>query len=155
MRIRKFKELRKLRVDLMRQSDQNHIQSNIQEIDKKLDHLLEMEEVHWKVRSRNNWLVNGDRNTGYFHACANERRKRNVIKGLMDSNGGWHIKEVKVVGIVHDYFKGLFTSLMPIEEQIRAITDCIHIKISEEVKERLTQPFDTNDVLEALKSFIL
>jgi hypothetical protein len=36
-----------------------------------LNGLLEQEDIKWRQRSKENWLKNRDRNTKYFHACAN------------------------------------------------------------------------------------
>lgn len=35
------------------------------------------------------WIKCGDRNTKFFHAMANQRRKKNKIEGLWDSKGVW------------------------------------------------------------------
>ena len=42
---------------------------------------VSMEEVHWRQLSREIWLREGDRNTGFFHRMANaHRRVNNLIK---------------------------------------------------------------------------
>lgn len=50
--------------------------------------LLEQEDTKWRQRSKKAWLGDGDRNTKYFHACANQRRSRNMIPHVMDEGGG-------------------------------------------------------------------
>jgi hypothetical protein len=37
--------------------------------------LLDQENIKWKQRAKVNWLQGGDRNTKYYHACANYRKK--------------------------------------------------------------------------------
>ncbi|PPR95574.1 hypothetical protein GOBAR_AA25097 [Gossypium barbadense] len=51
----------------------------------KLDLNLEAnkEEIFWEQRARVNWLQIGDRITSFFHRSASNRKKRNVIKGLV------------------------------------------------------------------------
>ena len=40
---------------------------------------VSMEEVHWRQLSRELWLREGDRNTGFFHHMANALRKVNTL----------------------------------------------------------------------------
>ena len=44
---------------------------------------VQMEEVHWRQKSRELWLKEGDRNTGYFHRMANAHRRNNSLDRIM------------------------------------------------------------------------
>ena len=41
--------------------------------------LAVMEEISWRQKSRELWLKDGDKNTGYFHKMANAHRRRNCL----------------------------------------------------------------------------
>lgn len=60
--------------------------------------LLRQEEIMWFQRSRK-WLVDGDRNTCYYHLKTVQRRRRNKIIKLRDANWKWlkKNKDVKVL----------------------------------------------------------
>ncbi len=55
---------------------------------KGINDLLGKEEIMWRQRSRVQWLHEG-RNTKFFHVRANQRKRRNGMKGLFDHNGHW------------------------------------------------------------------
>ena len=55
------------------------------EISNQLDDLLLKQEIYWAQRSRVAWLKHGDRNTKFFHSKASQQRRRNYIKGIMNS----------------------------------------------------------------------
>ncbi|RVW38213.1 hypothetical protein CK203_090922 [Vitis vinifera] len=46
-------------------------------------HWVLLEEVHWRQKSRELWLKERDRNTGYFHRMANAHRRNNSMDRIM------------------------------------------------------------------------
>lgn len=81
---KKIKRLRLEREKLMSSTNILDSTSQIKFLDSQIEKLTDQEEVHWKQRSRVNWLLHGDRNTKFFHASASYRRQTNLIKGLMN-----------------------------------------------------------------------
>ena len=49
------------------------------QIQKELHILLNQEDLRWRQRAKAEWLKYRDKNTKYYHACANSRRKINLI----------------------------------------------------------------------------
>ncbi|MCH83403.1 hypothetical protein A2U01_0004223, partial [Trifolium medium] len=58
-------------------------------LNKELSETLQKEELMWFQRSRAKWLMDGDRNTRYYHLKTVNRRRRNNIVMLKDVNGSW------------------------------------------------------------------
>ena len=54
---------------------------------KKLDVVLGQEQELWALKSRINWMVQGDRNTAFFHVSTLVRRKRNQILAIKNGVG--------------------------------------------------------------------
>ena len=90
----------------------------LRDIHHQIHRLLEAEETMWKQRTKNLWLVEGDRNTKYFHAQANNRRQRNMIKGLLDKDGQWTTEKQKIENLAVDYFQNIFSSDVPSSQSI-------------------------------------
>ena len=55
----------------------------------------ELEEIHWRQLSREVWLRERDRNTGFFHRMANAHRRNNSLVRVK-INGEWLSKEQEV-----------------------------------------------------------
>ena len=47
-----------------------------------------MEEISWRQKSRETWLKEGDKNTGFFQKMANSNRRRNCLENIK-VNGTW------------------------------------------------------------------
>ena len=77
-------------------------------LSKKMDDLLQKQEIYWAQRSRLNWLKHGDRNTKFFHARASQRKRRNHIRGIRNTHGQWVEELEEVVGVASAYFDNLF-----------------------------------------------
>ena len=56
---------------------------------------VDLEEISWRQKSREIWLKEGDRNTGFFHRMANSHRRRNSISSIR-INGRNLVKEDEV-----------------------------------------------------------
>ncbi|KAL9687653.1 hypothetical protein QQ045_032060 [Rhodiola kirilowii] len=75
-----------------------------------LDQWLLREEILWMQRSRVTWLNSGDKNTKFFHARANQRRKKNWLRELRDIHGTKFSEPDKLTEIASEYFDNMFTS---------------------------------------------
>lgn len=65
------------------------------------------EEVKAKQRSREKNIVEGDRNTSYFQAAANQRRRKTMIHQLEGPNGMVY-EEDQIMDIASGFYKNLF-----------------------------------------------
>ncbi|XP_058762592.1 uncharacterized protein LOC131635973 [Vicia villosa] len=58
-------------------------------LQEELKTILRQEELMWFQRSRTKWLVDGDRNTKYYHLQTVKIRRKNKILMLKDESGNW------------------------------------------------------------------
>lgn len=63
------------------------LQAQEQHLLNDLNNLYFKEELHWKQKSRVNWLKEGDKNTRYFHLSTLAHRAQNRINSLDSPNG--------------------------------------------------------------------
>ena len=59
------------------------------ELLKELDSVLSQAEELWALKSQVNWMIQGDRNTSFYHVSTLVKRKRNQIMAIKDACGEW------------------------------------------------------------------
>ncbi|RVW43416.1 Transposon TX1 uncharacterized 149 kDa protein [Vitis vinifera] len=68
-----------------------------------------LEEITWRQKSREVWLKEGDRNTGFFHKMANAHRRRNNVDRIK-VNGDWLTEENDIREGIANAFKTLLSN---------------------------------------------
>lgn len=103
-----IKKMKKQLVGLQEKDDLGAA-AEAKKIQIKLQILLDKEELWWKQRAREDWLKYDDRNTKYYHACVNSKRRRNYVGSITDESGlNWNTP-VEVERAFVQYFTTLFT----------------------------------------------
>ncbi|XP_075633970.1 uncharacterized protein LOC142606522 [Castanea sativa] len=80
------------------------------ELLKDLDVVLNQEEEIWALKSRVNWMVQGDRNIAFYHVSTLVRRKRNRIMAIRNAVGEWIYEENAIKEFIRSGFNWVYTS---------------------------------------------
>jgi hypothetical protein len=84
--------------------------TKINRIKKKLNSLMGQDEARWKQLVKIEWLKNGDKNTKFFHACANQQRNSNKIYMICDARGNLQEDSDDIGNAFVECFTALFTT---------------------------------------------
>ncbi|KAL0459962.1 UNVERIFIED_CONTAM: putative mitochondrial protein [Sesamum latifolium] len=117
-----------------------------------LTKLILQEEIFWKQRSKVLWLKEGDRNTCFFHAKANQRHHTNAIRKLRKPDGSWTDSVEGVKQCILDYFQEVFTSSRPLSDDIQSGTEHLPTVVDPVMAEDLLRPYTDFEVTKALFS---
>ena len=132
------------------QSNLNSTQAcnNEKEIRQELKKLEEHEQVFWMQKSRENWIIQGDRNTKYFHTVIAKKRIRWKITGLFDNQGKWIDDKGGIFCTFLEHFRNMFNSpdALPGHKMKRRL-DTLNIpKFKGEHQDVLGKPFTAEEV---------
>lgn len=119
-------------------------------LENRLEKLLDQEETHWRQRSRNQWLTEGDRNTAFFHRTASDRKKKNMINNLEDKFGKMESDPAKIHGIVTEFYSDLFKTQNPSDRDIELTTELIPRVVTEDMNRKLCSTFSEEEVRKAV-----
>lgn len=120
----------------------------IKQIQKDINDILEREDVKWKQRVKQNWYCQGDRNTKFFYAWANHRRKVNTIRSIIDEQGRAWRRYKEVCRVFIEYYGDIFTS--NISTDFSQCLEHMEPRVSVEMNSNLLQPFTEEKVCMAL-----
>ena len=120
----------------------------INRLRRKVNNLVDEEEMWWQQRSREQWLGEGDCNTKYFHHRALERRKKHTISRLWSEDEAWCESKESIANTVMAFFEDIYTSTHP--TRIDEVTNMILVKVIGEMNVELTRDFTSEKVRTAL-----
>ena len=105
-----------------------------------------MEEILWRQKSRETWLKEDDKNTGFFHKMANSNRRRNCLKKIK-VNGTWLSED-------HDIQRGVVRAFQNLLSDPGGWCPCLNSlefdSIGVEEAARLEEMFSVEEVSSAL-----
>jgi hypothetical protein len=150
----------KKRLTKIQNSEDRGNAAEIQAGQKELQNLLDREDMQWRQRAKSDWLRDGDRNTRYFHECANARRKTNRIHTILDADERQCDTEDEVQMGFINYFSSLFTTVFFFFfESLFTTVDagdmghCLqHMerRVLDDMNRKLLKPFSEDDIRTAL-----
>lgn len=121
------------------------------ELIKEFDVVMEQEEMLWYQKSREKWIVSGDRNTKFFHTSTVIRRRRNRVDTLQADDGSW-IKdghELELMAV--EYYKRLYF-MADVNPIMRQLPSEGFTPISEADLKRIGKPCTATEIELSLRS---
>ncbi|XBH61956.1 hypothetical protein VPH35_116304 [Triticum aestivum] len=127
-------------------SDLSEVEFNrMKFIQSELQKIWLREEIKAKERSRDRDITEGDRNTAYFHAVANQRRRKTLIHSLDSPNGP--VSDIKnMLNVASDFYKDLFKNKNSSGLKIKTDFFSAGEKVTPAENEVLEAPFTEEEV---------
>jgi len=122
--------------------------NNINNMDQMVQ-LIELDDTKWRQRAKQNWLQFGDKNSNFFHACVNQRRKKNRIHSIQDTDGELHTDQPAIEEAFLQYYQHLFqsNSCADVERCLSGMDS----RITPEMNEELLKPCTLEEVSHTLQ----
>ncbi|KAF7839244.1 reverse transcriptase [Senna tora] len=100
----------------------HHVKNNEELIARKrLEFLLTCEEIKWAQHAKQLWLLQGDRNTKYFHSVVNHHRTKTRIHTIQSQHGQWITDPKDIQHAATNYFQNLYTSTAAEDDSVRRL----------------------------------
>lgn len=113
-----------------------------------MEQALEEEDLKWRQRAKQHWLLHGDRNTQFYHMHANQRRKTNTISHILDHNG-MPISDVEQIAVAFStYYSQLFSTSSP--SNFQECLQGMEAKVTTGMNNKLLARFIEKEVKEAM-----
>jgi mannosylglycoprotein endo-beta-mannosidase len=120
-------------------------------LEDELLNILCAEDEYWRQRGRQNWILQGDANTTYFHAIANGRRRKCAIRSLISEEG-----EIFGQQAIQEHIYKFYLELMGSEEPkfLKLASNCWaeEGRVSREDNDALALSFTMEELEEVIKN---
>ncbi|XP_042972916.1 uncharacterized protein LOC122304711 [Carya illinoinensis] len=77
----------------------------------------------------------------FFHLCATQRHKKNQIRAIHNMQGRKWESHSEISEAFTQYFKDIFSSIRPTNEDLSCCLNCITKRVTEDMNYRLQKPF--------------
>ena len=90
-----------------------------------------------QIRSRVQWVEQGEKNTKYFLGLEKTRQTRKTINSLYDENGVVTRQQTKILQLSKSYYENLYKSTHPNIEEVKTYIDNAKINKKLRIEESL------------------
>ncbi|KAG7556816.1 Zinc knuckle CX2CX4HX4C [Arabidopsis suecica] len=99
------------------------------------------EESFWRQKSSEKWLLDGDKNTEFFHAAVKSKRVRNALNVLLDDNGIEHSLNREKGQLASRFFEKLFQSSNPcnVNDYLGDLQPRVSVSMNSELTKEVTE----------------
>ena len=107
--------------------------NQVRGLKKEINELLVKENLMWRQQEKTLWLVDGDKNSRYFHIRATQRHRKNKILGVKDSSGAWLNQLEGIAEAFTNFYQQLFESSKPtlgLNSMVKVVTDDMNAQLS-------------------------
>lgn len=80
-------------------------------LQQELQRTLFQEELTWFQRSKNKWLMEGGRNTHFYHVKFVQRRRRKHVQAIKDAQGKWTHEPIEINNAFKENFYIMYTTI--------------------------------------------
>lgn len=115
------------------------------EVEDRLEALNRSEELYWKQKAGNKWLLEGDSNTNFFHQFANGRRRKKMII-FLESDSREIRGQKEITDHIVDFYKTLFIPSNSCAMHLKENFCPSHMQLNESEKIDLVKLFGMDDV---------
>ncbi|XP_061993561.1 uncharacterized protein LOC133711457 [Rosa rugosa] len=138
---------------LMMSPMSNYLQVQDLQVREELLVLYKDEELFWAQKAKANWLKLGDRNTRFFQAQVNIRKKSNLITRIQDSSVNWATADHDIADIlIQDFKKRFHLDNAPNKDSLNDFICIIEPCINHSDNELLNKQVTDEEILEAVKA---
>ena len=85
-----------------------------------------------------------------FYMKTSKRRRKNKIRGLVNSDGLWCSNSGGILNTVYDYFQNIFSSSSPSVSDFDVVLSCVKPRVTNEINNVPLRPFLGKEARKAL-----